>query len=341
MGSVLREENGTIRQGILLCTNPRCQCEYPIIDGIPIIVADLRTFISQNISAIASRCDFTAEIESLIGDCCGPGSDYNVRRQYLSTYAFDHYGDLDPLEPGLTPEAPGSIVNLARKGLALAGPPPQGPILDLGCAAGRTSFELAHAFGEMVLGIDLNLDMLRTAAGALHEKSVSYPRRRVGMAYDRRGFPVDFPGAEQVDFWACDATALPFAPGQFSLATSFNLMDCVGSPYDHLLALAKMLKPGTRAILSTPYDWSVSATPVESWIGGHSQRSQNRGASEPILRSLLAGGGHPMAIEGLALVAEVCDWPWSVRLHDRSRVQYSTHLAVVEATGALPAETAP
>lgn len=337
----MREENGAIVEGLLLCTNPQCQCEHPIIDGIPIIVADLRTFISQNIAAIASRDDFSAEIESLLGDCCGPASDFNLRRQYLSTYAYEHYGDLDPMESHLTPETPGSIIKLAKKGMALAGPLSRGPILDMGCAVGRTSFALAEAYGEMVLGIDLNLDMLRTAAGALNQKAVRYPRRRVGMAYDRRSFPVDLPGAAQVDFWACDATALPFAPGQFSLATSLNLMDCVNSPYDHLLALSKNLRPGARAILSTPYDWSASATPVESWIGGHSQRSENRGASEPILKSLLAGGSHPMAIEGLRLVAEICDWPWSVRLHDRSRVQYSTHLAVVEATETVPAEPAP
>ena len=107
------------------------------------------------------------------------------------------------------------------------------------------------------------------------------------------------------------------------------MLDCVRSPYDHLKELARILKPGARAIVSMPYDWTANATPVESWIGGHSQRSENRGASEILLRSLLADGGHPNAIEELELVSEAVDIPWTLRLHDRSTMKYMVHMVVV------------
>lgn len=330
IGSILTEEADVITQGILLCPAPQCQKEYPVIDGIPIIVDDLRTYVSQNILPVLWRPDLEPEMESLLGDCCGPSSAFNAHRQNLSSYTFDHYGDLDPDESGTSPSSPGCILNVARKGIDLAATPPPGPIVDIGCSVGRTAFELAAHSDELVLGVDLGFDMLRVAARVLQKGVVTYPRRRVGMAYDRREFPVAMENTGNVDFWACDATALPLPASRFSLATSFNVIDCLNSPFDHLQSLDRILAVGAQAILSTPYDWSVTATPIESWMGGHSQRSENNGDSEAILKSLLSGGSHPMALNNLRLVKEIPDLPWSVRLHDRSYMQYKSHLVVIE-----------
>jgi SAM-dependent methyltransferase len=218
---------------------------------------------------------------------------------------------------------------LCREGLAAAaGSQVDGPVIDIGCSVGRTSFALAEAFDGIVLGIDLNFDMLRTASQVLHQGAVRYPRRRVGIVFDRREFPATFKKAHNVDFWACDATALPFTAGIFSLAASFNVLDCVSSPYDNLCSLARVLMPGGSAIISTPYDWSSSATPVESWLGGHSQRSESRGSSEALLRDLLSGK-HPQAIEGLKVVSEAEGIPWAVRVHDRSSMHYRVHMVVI------------
>jgi hypothetical protein len=79
-------------EGVLVCSNRECMGEYPIIDGVPIIVSDLRTYVSQNIMPILSRSDLSETMETLLGDCCGPGSAFDSHRQHVSTYAFDHYG---------------------------------------------------------------------------------------------------------------------------------------------------------------------------------------------------------------------------------------------------------
>lgn len=83
---------------MLICGNSQCQSEYPIIDGIPIIVADLRSYMTNNVLPVLGRNDLSACMESLVGDCLGPGSAFDAQRQHLSTYSFDHYGDLDPDE---------------------------------------------------------------------------------------------------------------------------------------------------------------------------------------------------------------------------------------------------
>ncbi|OPY13384.1 MAG: hypothetical protein A4E69_01676 [Syntrophus sp. PtaB.Bin138] len=217
---------------------------------------------------------------------------------------------------------------MLREGLPFLERTSSGPVIDIGCAVGRTSFELAETLDEVVLGIDLNFGMLKTAATILEKGCISYPRRRGGIAFERREFPAVFEKAEKVDFWVSDATALPFADGTFSAGVSLNVLDCVWSPYDYLKEIGRILMPGGNAVLSTPYDWTANATPVEAWLGGHSQRSAHQGSSPDILRSLLSGGGHPNKIEALELVSEK-DLPWTLRLHNRSVMEYLVHLTVI------------
>jgi SAM-dependent methyltransferase len=207
-------------------------------------------------------------------------------------------------------------------------PVPAGPLCDLGCSVGGTTFALAQRTDQLVLGVDLNLAMLRVAASALYRGVVSYPRKRTGVVYDRRRLEVHFPEAERVDFWACDVAALPFAQKTFALAAALNLLDCVRAPRDLLAEIGRTLLPGGKTVLTSPYDWSPVATPMEAWLGGHSQRGAGRGANEPMLRALLTPGGHPAAIGTLELETEQLEVPWHVRLHDRSTVSYRVHLVV-------------
>lgn len=336
------EADGHILEGALHCTNPDCQREFPILDGIPLIIGNIRQYVSDHLLAIHSRRDLGEFAESLVGDCCGPTSAFDQQRQHLSSYAWDHYADLDPQEGAGEPR-PGSMLATLEAGLALAGVEPgqsgtagktggwsPGPILDTGCSVGRGTFALAERTDGLVLGIDLHYAMLRLAAEALRSGRVRYPRRRAGLVYERREFPVHFRNLEQVDFWACDAAALPFPAATFSLATSLNLLDCVHSPRELLVSLGRVLKPGGRAVLTCPYDWSPAATPVEAWLGGHSQRSPMAGSCETVLRQLLAPGAHPGSVNTLKLVGEREGLPWQVRLHDRSTMTYRVHLVVAE-----------
>lgn len=326
IAAAVREEGDVIVEGLLQCPASRCLREYPVVDAVPLLIADLRAWMSANLLHVMVREDLSPELESLIGDACGPGSAFDSTRLYLSSYARDHYGELDrgDADPG------SSVVGLLARALELAGKIPDGPVIDVGCAVGRTSFELARRYGGLVLGVDLNFSMLRLASRLLHRGEVRYDRRRVGVVYDRRRFEARFAGSERVDFWACDATALPFAAGGFAAVSSLNLLDCVVSPRDALAETARLLHEGGIGWLSTPYDWSPAATPIEAWIGGHSQRGPQGGAAEPLLRSLLCAASHPAAIPGLRLVAEDLAVPWRVPMHERGTMEYRVHLCVVE-----------
>lgn len=325
-----RADGEHLLEGALHCTHDACRMEYPVVEGVPLLLADLRTFVQGNLAHLLERRDLSPGLESLLGDCAGPSSPFDVTRQHLSQYGFGHFGDrMEGAVPGdAAAGAPGRI--LAR-GLELAGRLPEGPVLDVGCALGRASLEAAARTGRTVVGVDRHGAMLRAAAAALRDGVARFPLRRVGMVYDPVEAPARFEGSERVDFWAADAAALPFAAGSFALVASLQVLDCVPSPREHLAETARVLAPGGAALLATPYDWSPGATPVEAWLGGHSQRGEGRGRSEPVLRSLLTPGAHPASVEGLVLEEEEERLPWEVRLHDRSRVRYDVHLAVARA----------
>jgi len=327
------ERDGDILAGILLCPNPACRHEYPIIDGIPIIVPDLAHLLSERGIELLLRENLDPALESILGDAIGPGSWFDVLRQTVSTYAWDGWADLDPAETATGPR-PGAARRCLTKLLELAGEGAAATrILDLGCGAGRTSFDLAARHPEaLVLGVDIGLALLRLAHGAAAGR-LSYARRRIGLVYDRRDFAVAPAGAERVDFWACDALALPFAGGVADLVVALNLLDCVASPQRLLAGMADLLRPSGRLLLATPYDWAAHATPPAAWIGGHSQRAPDGGAAEPFLRTLLTEGAHAQSVAGLRLLGEETDFPWQTRLHDRSLVQYASHLLAVARQG--------
>jgi len=343
---ITRQRAEHVEEGILRCSDTGCRHEFPILDGVPLIVPQLRDYVRGWSERIRSREPFSDAVESLLGDCCGSGTSFEDERQRLSSYAWDHWADHDPQElaavnagsPTNVRPLPGSICRLLVAGLepVLVAAPrlPDGPVIDMGCAVGRTSCELADRLQRPVIGIDLDLSLLRVAGQARDRGEVCYPRRRVGLAYDRRSFGIreDLAHAAKkwVDFWCCDATVLPFADEQFAIASSLNLLDCVASPITHLRELGRCLQPFGHGIVASPYDWSPSATPVEAWLGGHSQRGEGHGMSERLVRALLTPGAHPAAVADLSIIAEQPDAAWQVRLHDRGVMHYRSDLLIVE-----------
>lgn len=323
-----RRSGDDILEGILHCSRMACRQEFPVIDGIPIIVPDVARYIGDNLWHLTARDDLSATLETLLGDAAGQSSAYDSTRYHISSYAYDHWGEYDPEETGV-PMPPGAVARCLNAGLDLLGGEPfSGPALDIGCSVGRSTFALAERVPGLVLGADLNFSMLRVAQRVRTEGVVVYPRRRIGLVYDRRRFAVPTVGAERIDFWVCDAMALPFASRQFGMVSALNVLDCVPDPRAVLASIGGSLQLGGGGVLATPYDWSAVATQPRGWIGGHSQRGGLAGAGEPQLRALLTTGEGGT---GMRIVNEEVDFPWRVRLHDRSTVIYSTHLVAVRA----------
>jgi SAM-dependent methyltransferase/uncharacterized protein YbaR (Trm112 family) len=325
IGFAVREQAGLLLEGALRCTAPDCRLEYPIVDGIPVLVPDPRAYLAANLPHVLQRGDLSAEIENMLGECAGPGSLLDATRQNLGSYVWDHYADLDPAEEA-TGAPPGSLRRALDRALELIGGPLGAPVLEAGCSVGRGTFELALRSSGLALGIDTHLPMLRLAAAVLRDGEVRYDRRHGGMLYARRRFAARFDSAERVDFWAADATAPPFPAATFGAVVALNVLDCVAAPLSLLRSAERVLAPGGSLLLASPYDWSGAVTAPESWIGGHSPRSSGQGRSESVLRALLTRGAHPAAVERLELRGEADDVPWRVRLHERHAAEYRLHV---------------
>ena len=307
-------EGADVRAGLLRCTGPACGQAYPIVRGVPILVPDLATWLTANLHLMLQEAVETDAVEAVIGAALGPDAAFNLVRQQQSTYGHDHYGDLGTCEDGAgrgTDTAPPGSV---RRALALALshlPLEDGPVLDIGCAAGRTTFDLA-ATGNLVLGIDLNWQLLAIGRGVLDQGRISYPLRRSGNRFERCTGRADLPGADRVDFWVADALALPFPSGRFGHVVGLNVLDCVPEPARLIQEISRALAAGGRLALCTPFDWASHATPPAQWLEG-----------PDAVRALLVSAG--LAAAGTEAAHSSVKTQWHIRLHDNSAVQYTTH----------------
>ena len=137
------------------------------------------------------------------------------------------------------------------------------------------------------------------------------------------GIKVELPAptAKNVAFVCADVLDLPFRTADHALA--INVLDCVPDPRGLLAECARVVRGDV--VLATPYDWSANATPFAAWLGGHSQRGDDAGASEPALRRALADAG-------FRIVAERDRVPWRLYVHARSAMEYAVHLVHVIST---------
>ena len=299
LADIRAEQDEDILAGILHC--PSCQFEYPIIDGIPLILPGLRALLAERGIELMLREDLDPALESLLGDAIGPGSWFEVLRQTLSTYAWDGWADLDPAEAAADDPVPGAVRRCLARLLDLAGP---------GAARLRARSRLrrrAHAPSTWRRGRPT-----RWCSGSTSTwrccgwrrgrcaAAMSYPRRRDrpgprparvrGRSAGRRRASISGPATRS----PCRSRpASPTSSPPSTCSTAWPSRRAL------LAGMAAALAPGGRLLLATPYDWSTRATPVETWIGGHSQRGPQRGAAEPFLHALLTEGAHPQSVPGL------------------------------------------
>jgi SAM-dependent methyltransferase/uncharacterized protein YbaR (Trm112 family) len=330
-------QNQGFVHGALHCSNTACAYEYPVVDGLPLLVPDPRQLLAERHLELCLREDLPPGVLGMLHEAAGPGSWLDTRRQNLSSAIWDHYGDTDPAErpaagePGADPgPTPGAVIRLLKAALEMV-PGGSGPALEVGCSVGRCTLELATATRGLVLGVDLSLPALQAARRCIDSGIVTYDRRRLGLLYERRTFPLPAAAdaAARVDFWAADALALPLRPGQFTLAVALNVLDCVASPVQLLRSLAAAVTPGGHFVLSCPYDWSGRVSAPDMWIGGHSPRATAGGDSGALLRLLLTPGAHAQSLPAVRIVGEARH-RWHVRLHERYTAAYDVDLLAVQ-----------
>jgi putative 4-mercaptohistidine N1-methyltranferase len=155
-----------------------------------------------------------------------------------------------------------------------------GHALDLGCAVGRTSFELAKGGFEQVTGLDFSTRFFRLATRMRDEGYLRY-------AFPEEGEIVSFHeiGLEeleldsvrdQVRFYQADACNLLEKFKGYDLVLASNLIDRLYSPRRFLSTIHERMNPGGLLVITSPYTWREEFTKKEEWLGGY------RDSGEPV-----------------------------------------------------------
>ena len=140
--------------------------------------------------------------------------------------------------------------------------------LDLGCAVGRSAFEMSLTCDE-VIGIDFSHAFIRAAEALRNGESLTYERLEEASQGTR--LEVDLTGRYDVaklKFLQGDAMNLPADLGSFDRVHAANLLCRLPEPLRLLDRLPSLVNPGGELVLATPCTWLEEFTPSSNWPAG-------------------------------------------------------------------------
>jgi putative 4-mercaptohistidine N1-methyltranferase len=197
-------------------------------------------------------------------------SEYYESERVLAEYLLFHYGWQEEILPyGFGPLAALDYPwRCAEVLLSMLPDNHQARALDLGCAVGRSSFELARRCGDVV-AMDASKKFI-DAANYLKETG-EYFYRRFDEGEITTPLMAKVPDGiyrEHVDFRVADACDLPDHLGAFDAVLMANLLCRLPDPKACLSRMPGLVNPGGHLMITTPGSWLEEYTPRENWLGG-------------------------------------------------------------------------
>lgn len=191
---------------------------------------------------------------------------YETRR-LLSEYLLFHYGSEEEILPSSRswPAGMREALGFPLRTVSHFSATPVARGLDLGCAVGRSSFEMARHCDE-VIGVDLSRAFIDAAQRIGAGEAVAYERTDEGSQATAlvAELPADLDGA-RVNFVQGDVTVLPESLGRFDRVHAANLLCRLPEPVRLLERLPELLVPGGELVLATPCTWLEEFTPLPNW----------------------------------------------------------------------------
>lgn len=190
-------------------------------------------------------------------------SHYETDRQ-VSEYAEFHYGD-SYFDVANFPKA------LADLAIKLMADKPAHRALDLGCATGRSTFELARHFDE-VTGVDFSARLINVGVQLAEQGVIRYTIADEGDLVLYREQSLAQLGladtADKVSFSQGDACNLKPTFSGYDLILAANLIDRLYKPAQFLNDIHERINPGGLLMITSPYTWLEEHTEKADWLGG-------------------------------------------------------------------------
>ncbi len=191
--------------------------------------------------------------------------------RYLNEYLLFHYGEAsDLLSWDFGPrDAAGFAARCVSDCIELGAVGPEARALDLGCAVGRSTFELARYCRE-VIGIDASQSFIRAALEIRRHGHIHFDRIEEGILTSRCAATVPHEiDRNRAHFEIGDALKLRATLGDFDVVLAANLLCRLEDPIQLVLKFSQLVRPGGQLILVSPYSWSRDFTPFPKWLGGY------------------------------------------------------------------------
>ncbi len=168
----------------------------------------------------------------------------------------------------------------------------RGSALDIGCATGRASFELARTF-DNVTGMDYSARFIDVAQSLVRGEERRYlmPEEGELMQYCQASLAdigISAEQAERVQFVQGDACNLKAQYQAYDLVLASNLVDRLREPKRFLRDITTRIVSGGILMLSSPYTWLEEFTPKENWIGGIRENGEALTTYQALQRLLAA-----------------------------------------------------
>ncbi len=191
--------------------------------------------------------------------------------ELISQYLEFHYGD-EYFGVANFPKSCVETIFEKTKGMAF------NKAFDVGCAVGRSSFELAKRIPH-VDALDFSTRFIRNALNLREHGGIRYLITDEGELTTLKQAQLDKLGlqesANRVHFSQGDACNLKPVYQGYDLIFAGNLIDRLYEPAAFLKMIHERLNKGGVLVLTSPYTWLEEFTEKQHWIGGYKKNGEN------------------------------------------------------------------
>ena len=178
----------------------------------------------------------------------------------LAEYLLFHFGQQEEVLPWAF--GPQTALNFPVRTVAHFSEGEVDSALDLGCAVGRSSFELSKS-AKQVVGIDFSHSFIEAANTLNQGKSITYEVAEEATLTQTFHAHAGDRGNASIRFEQGDATDLRADLGTFDRVHAANLLCRLPNPNLLLKRLPDLVKPGGELVLATPCTWLEEYTAKE------------------------------------------------------------------------------
>ncbi len=185
----------------------------------------------------------------------------------LSEYLLFHYGAPEEILPADRdwPDGMREALDFPVRTTGHFSGAPVGRGLDLGCAVGRSTFEMGRSCGEVV-GIDFSHAFVRAANTLRNGDPLPYERcEEAAISTSLMARIPEGTETSGISFEQGDAMDLPESLGSFDRVHAANLICRLPDPVRLLDRLPSLVKTGGELVLATPCTWLDEFTPRGNW----------------------------------------------------------------------------